>query len=93
MEHAEDEAAVAGPVEVKAVTPHPAALESEIRLIDEAIAMVALGAAPRVDVAGIRFAADLLDQARRHALEAGVRVRPILSDGEASGISVERIRG
>jgi hypothetical protein len=92
MGHAEDQAAV-GPVELEAVTPHPAALDSELRLIREAIAMVAIGAAPRVDVAGIRFAAELEDQARRLALEAGVRIRPILSDGDATGISVERIRG
>jgi hypothetical protein len=39
--------------------------------------MVAAGASPRVVVAGIRFGETLLDDARRIALEAGVRVNPI----------------
>ena len=39
--------------------------------------MVAIGASPRVVVAGIRYGETLLDDARRMALEAGVRVNPI----------------
>jgi hypothetical protein len=54
-----------------------AARDRESRLVREAIAMVAAGASPRVVVAGIRFGETLLDDARRIALEAGVRVNPI----------------
>jgi hypothetical protein len=49
----------------------------ETRLVREAIAMVAIGASPRVMVAGIHHGESLLDDARRLGLEAGVRVNPI----------------
>ena len=52
-------------------------MDRESRLVREAIAMVAAGASPRVVVAGIRYGETLLDDARRLALEAGVRVNPI----------------
>ena len=52
-------------------------MERERRLVREAIALVAAGASPRVVVAGIRYGETLLDDARRMALEAGVRVNPI----------------
>ena len=39
--------------------------------------MVACGALPRVVVAGIRYGEQILDSARRMALEAGVRVKPL----------------
>jgi hypothetical protein len=54
-----------------------AAMDREARLVREAIAMVASGASPRVVIAGIRYGETLLDDARRIALEAGVRVNPI----------------
>ena len=54
-----------------------AAVDRETRLVREAIAMVAIGASPRVVVAGIRYGESLLDEARRMGLEAGVRVSPI----------------
>ena len=53
------------------------ALERESQLVREAIAMVAGGASPRVVVAGIRFGDQLLDTARRLALQQGVRVNPL----------------
>jgi hypothetical protein len=55
----------------------------ELTLIDQAIALVATGGAPRVAVAGIEHGADILIVAQRHALAAGLRVRP-LRDGNGS---------
>lgn len=70
-----------------------ATLEQEMRLIREAIAMVASGGAPRVVLAGIRFGPSLLDSARRLALESGVRVTPLwTADETGADIAVERIR-
>ena len=69
-----------------------AAIERETRLVREAIAMVALGASPRVVVAGIRYGEGLLVAARRMALEAGVRVNPLWKDDHsAADIVVEPI--
>lgn len=61
-----------------------AAMERETRLVREAIAMVAMGASPRVVVAGIRYGESLLIAARRMALEAGVRVNPIWKNDHAA---------
>ena len=60
-----------------------AAEERELRLAREAIVMVAIGASPRVVVAGIRFGDQILDSAQRFALEAGVRVKPLRQAGDA----------
>jgi hypothetical protein len=69
----------------------PATLDHEMRLIREAIAMVARGRAPRVVLAGITFGETLLDPARRLALEAGVRLVPLWRADEAGAdIAVER---
>lgn len=68
------------------------ALEREQRLVREAIAMVASGAAPRVVVASLRYSYALLDPSRRLALEAGVRVRAIWrNDGGGADLAVEPI--
>ena len=68
-------------------------MERETRLVREAIAMVAAGASPRVVVAGIRYGEILLDDARRMALEAGVRVNPIWrADHGGADIVVMQIR-
>lgn len=54
--------------------------------------MVAIGASPRVVVAGIRYGESLLVDARRMALEAGVRVNPLWNDDHsAADIVVEPI--
>ena len=80
-------------VEDQALHVVPITLEHELRLIREAIAMVASGGAPRVVLAGIRFGETLLDPSRRLALEAGVRIVPLWRADEAGvDIAVERIR-
>jgi hypothetical protein len=71
----------------------PATLEHEMALIREAIAMVALGGAPRIILAGINFGETLLDPARRLALEAGVRLVPLWrADERGADIAIEKIR-
>jgi len=65
-------------------------LEREQRLVREAIAMVASGAAPRVVVASLRYSRALLGPSQRLALEAGVRVRALWrKDGEGADLAVE----
>jgi len=69
-----------------------AALEREVELIREAIAMVAGGGSPRVIVAGLRLGDALLPSARRMAIEAGVRIVPLWpADETGIDISVERL--
>jgi hypothetical protein len=82
MDHAADQIAEVVPV----------TLEHEMRLITEAIALVASGGAPRAVVAGLRFGDELLHSARRVALEAGVRIVPLWRADEAGvDIAVDRI--
>jgi hypothetical protein len=52
-------------------------LETEERLLEEAIALVASGRSRRVVVAGLPDSVLLLDVAGRSADRAGVRVRPL----------------
>jgi hypothetical protein len=66
----------------------PATLEQEMRLINEAIAMVASGAAPRTVVAGLQLGDQLLESARRMAAEAGVRLTPLWHADE-HGLDIE----
>jgi hypothetical protein len=68
-----------------------AVLEREMRLLREAIAMVAGGGAPRVILVGLRFGDRMLDPAQRIALEAGVAVTPMWRLGAGADLSVERI--
>jgi len=80
-------------VEVQAARVVSGTLEREMRLIREAIAMVASGASPRVVLAGIHFGETLLDPARRLALDSGVRLVPLWRADEAGAdIAIERIR-
>ena len=60
----------------------PATLEHEMQLIDEAIALVASGRAPRTVVANLRLGDSLLEPARRNAAAAGVTIRPLWSADE-----------
>ena len=67
-------------------------LDRELRLVADAVAMVAAGASPRITVAGLRLGDAVLDPARSLAEEAGVRIVPQWT-GDESGvdIAVERI--
>lgn len=70
----------------------PDDIEREQQLVSEAIAMVAGGAAPRVIVASLKHSREVLDPARREALEAGVRVRALWrKDGAGADLAVELI--
>lgn len=61
-------------------------------LAREAIALVASGVSPRVVVAGIQHGEQIIDSARRIALESGVRVKPLPQAGNAgSDLVVEPI--
>jgi hypothetical protein len=69
-------------------------LEIELRLVREAVWMVASGAARRVVLAGLRFANDLLGSAGEAVLEPGVRLRPLWRRDESGvDIAVEGISG
>jgi hypothetical protein len=52
-------------------------IDGELRLVREAILMVASHGASRVVVAGLSMGAELLDPARRMALASGVRIVPL----------------
>jgi hypothetical protein len=70
-----------------------AALDREMQLVREAIAMVAGGGARRVVVAGISFGDLLLGPGGRLALQAGVRLTRLeTADGAGADLAVERIR-
>lgn len=67
-------------------------LEREMRLVSEAITMVAGGGSPRVTVAGLRFGEALLTTARGLATAAGVRLVPLwMPDDAGADIAIERI--
>jgi hypothetical protein len=69
-------------------------LDQEMTLLREAIALVAGGGSRRVIVAGLRFGDQLLDRARRLALEAHVRVVPLwMPDDAGADIAIEAIDG
>jgi len=63
--------------------------EREMQLLREAIAMVAIGAAPRVVVAGIHHAAVVVDPARRLAIESGVRLNLLRLEHDTADLMVE----
>jgi hypothetical protein len=65
-------------------------LDGELRLLREAIMMVATGVSPHVTVAGLRFGDRLVPACVSMAREAGVRVLPVRSSGGRIGFSVER---
>ncbi len=73
-------------------TVTPAALDRELQLIREAIALVAAGGARRVIVAGLRFGDAIVAPGSRLALEAGVRVtRLATADDARVDLAVEQI--
>ena len=66
--------------------------ERELRMVREAIAMVAMGASPRVVLAGIRHGDEILAAAQRLALEAGVRVNRLdQREDKGADLAVEPI--
>jgi hypothetical protein len=67
------------------------ALDQEMRLVTEAIAMVASGASPRVVIAGIRFGEAILAPGRRMASNAGLKLVPIWrADESGFDVAIER---
>jgi len=72
----------------------PDTLDFELRLVREAIRMVAMGAARRVVLAGLRRGNDVLGEAGEALLEPGVRLSP-LGRPHRTGIdiAVEAIAG
>jgi hypothetical protein len=72
-----------------AAQPDAAAIEHDLRMVCEAIALVASGAAPRVIVANIRFGSVVLDAARRLALDRGLRIRPLWRPDMEADLAVE----
>ena len=71
----------------------PAALEQEMRLINEAVALVASGTTPRAVVAGLLLGDQLLESAQRVADQAGVRLIALWSaDEHGLDIAFERVQ-
>jgi hypothetical protein len=62
-------------------------LVRESRIVRDAIALVASGAARRVVIAGLRFGDEVIDPARGAALEVGLRIRA-LGRADESGIDL-----
>jgi hypothetical protein len=67
-----------------------AGLDHEHRLVTEAILLVSSGGSPRVTVAGIQFAEEVLEAAGPFALAQRVRLVPLWTDDErGADIAVE----
>jgi len=65
-------------------------VDRELRLVTDAIAMVASGGSPRVTVAGLALGDAVLEPARQLAREAGVRIVPHwMADEAGVDITVE----
>jgi hypothetical protein len=62
-------------------------VDQEIRLVADAIEMVARGASPRVTVAGLRLGEAVLEPAQLLAASAGVRLVPRWN-GDESGVDI-----
>jgi hypothetical protein len=79
------------PDDARALAADPTFVERDLRLVCEAIALVASGAAPRVIVANIRYGSVVLDAARQLALADGVRIRPLWRLDMEADLAVEPI--
>jgi hypothetical protein len=67
-------------------------LDGELRLVKEAILLVASRGAPRVTVAGLRLGEAILDATRRLGADEGVRIVALWGTDEGSvDIRVEAI--
>jgi hypothetical protein len=70
------------------------AIERELATIQGAIEMVSDGSSSRVVLSGLRFAEEILPQARVFAAELGVRVVPLwMADDAGADLAIERIDG
>ena len=68
------------------------AIERELTTIRGAIEMVADGSSSRIVLGGLRFAEEILPQARVYAAEAGVRLVPLwMADDAGTDLAIERI--
>jgi hypothetical protein len=73
-------------------TPVAVREERELRMVREAIAMVASGASRHVVVAGISRGEQILEACRRLGLESGVRVNRLPQmEGKGTDLTVEPI--
>jgi hypothetical protein len=69
-----------------------ARLDLELRLIADAVELVAHGSSPRVTIAGIRFGDELLERARAMAALAGLRASGLYrTDESGSDLVIERV--
>jgi hypothetical protein len=72
----------------------PATLDNELRLVREAIALVASGRSPRTVVAGLRLSDALLEPAAGIARDARVALTPIRRpDDSGVDIAIEALPG
>jgi hypothetical protein len=67
-------------------------LDGELRLLREAVLMVASGVSPHVTLAGLRHGERLASASAAMAAEAGVRVSAVRSASGRVGFSVERLQ-
>jgi hypothetical protein len=69
----------------------PAALEREMAMVREAIALISNGGSPRVVLCGLHFGNELLEPATWMARRAGVRVVPLWTlDETVTDLAIER---
>jgi hypothetical protein len=67
-------------------------IERELATIRGAIDLVAGGSSSRVVLGGLRFAEEILPQARAFAAEAGVRIVPLwMADDAGTDLAIERM--
>jgi hypothetical protein len=65
-------------------------LDHELRLVSEAIQLVAGGSSPRVTVGGLHYGEQILDAARTIAASSGVRLVALWTDDEhGADITIE----
>lgn len=70
----------------------PRARAGDLRLVQEAVLMVAVGGYQRIILTGLHDGASVLDDARRLALARGVRIVPLWGSDEHVAMRVEAIR-
>ncbi|HEY5436664.1 MAG TPA: hypothetical protein VIK13_15655 [Candidatus Limnocylindrales bacterium] len=67
-------------------------IERELATIRGAIEMVADGSSSRIVLGGLRFAEEILPQARAFAAEVGVRIVPLwMADDAGTDLAIERM--